>query len=245
MSVVKMDLDERDLILLESIRDAEEPVGSWWLVEELEKKGCRTSSASIGRTLYRLESLGFVESQANRGRVITEDGIKAIGQAKNIESIDRFRDRLEMLGVSRRPDEVMMVLQARKAIMKEIARLAAVNISERETLQLKAATEEIDEKSIRGENIAALDQWFFRVVSEASRNSALASLEGMLALMGQYSGLADFARRKFGTIMGDCHRMMLGAMADRNSDSAERAAVRYMETLEACAEEFWRQTLPE
>jgi hypothetical protein len=33
---VKKNLDERDLVVLETIRDIGEPVGSWCLVEELE-----------------------------------------------------------------------------------------------------------------------------------------------------------------------------------------------------------------
>ena len=49
------ELEDRDFIVLESIRASHEPIGSWALVDSLEAKGHKVSSASIGRILYRLE----------------------------------------------------------------------------------------------------------------------------------------------------------------------------------------------
>ena len=127
---MKRDLDERDQQVLEIIRDVKEPVGSWNLVDMLERRGYSISSASIGRILHRLESLGYVESQANKGRILTTDGLKAIDRSKTILSIDRHKNDLEKLVNSRVLDEFIMVLQARKAIERETARLAAAHISD-------------------------------------------------------------------------------------------------------------------
>lgn len=236
---MKSSLDERDLLLLECLRDAGGPLGSWSLVEELEKRGCKVSSASIGRILYRLESLGFVESQANKGRVITEEGRRAIGKTKAYLSMDHHRKKLESLIDSRILDEFIMVLQARKAIERETVRLAAENISEAKLHRLEELILEQEAKASRGESIADIDIAFHREIAEASTNSALLALYGILAMMGQQSELFEFMRSRVGTSYRSAHRSILEALKAHDADQAERCIIGHMDGLIEDVKKYW------
>jgi len=236
---VKTNLDERDLMVLEFIRDAGEPLGSWSLVEECEKRNCKVSSASIGRILYRLESLGYVESRTNKGRVLTKQGLKAIERAKSYKSFDMHRKELENLIDSRILDEYIMVLQARKAIERETVRLAAENITEAKLEHLKQILEEQEAKAARGESIAEVDIAFHRGIAEASTNSALVALYGILAMMGQQSELFEFMRSRVGGNYRTAHRSILEALTAHDPDKAETCISGHMDSLIEDVKKYW------
>jgi len=236
---VKTSLDERDLLVLECIRDAGEPVGSWSLVEEMEQRGCKASSASIGRILYRLESLGYVEGQANKGRILTKEGRRAMATAKAFKSMDRHRKQLESLINSRILDEFIMVLQARKAIERETVRLAAENISEAKLQHLEAVITDQEAKASRGESIAEVDIAFHREIAEASTNSALQALYGILAMMGQQSELFEFMRSKVGSTYRSAHRSILDSLKAHDPDKAEQCIIRHMDGLIEDVKKYW------
>ena len=236
---MKTNLDERDLLVLECIRDAGAPVGSWSLVEEMEKRDCKMSSASIGRILYRLESRGFVESQTNKGRILTTLGLKAIEKAKAFISMDSHRKKLESLIDSRVLDEFIMVLQARKAIERETVRLAAENISEARLQRLESIIVEQEAKALRGESIAEVDIAFHREIAEASTNSALAALYGILAMMGQQSELFEFMRKQVGRTYRTAHRSILDALKAHDPDKAEACIIRHMDGLIEDVKKYW------
>lgn len=236
---MKNNLDERDVLLLECIRDAGEPVGSWSLVEAMERKGSRASSASIGRILYRLESIGYVESQTNKGRILTKDGNKAIERAKAYKSLTKHREQLENLIDSRVLDEFIMVLQARKAIERETVRLAAENISEARLSRLESIILEQETKAAKGESIAEVDIAFHREIAEASTNSALLALYGILAMMGQQSELFEFMRSKVGRHYRTAHRSILDALKVRDPDKAEQCIVGHMDGLIEDVKKYW------
>lgn len=236
---MKANLDERDVAVLECVRDSGEPMGSWSLVEELEKRGQRTSSASIGRILYRLESLGLLESQANKGRVITDEGQRALQKTRTINSIAAHQKHLEQLLNSRVLDEFVMVLQARKAIERETARLAAENSPESKLRQLEAILQEQEEKASRGEGIAEVDIAFHRAIAEASGNSALLALYGILAMMGQQSELFEFVRSRVNSPYRKAHRCILEALKARDPDAAELCMIRHMDSLIEDVRMYW------
>ncbi len=144
---MKRHLGERELVVLECLRDSTGPIGSWSLVESLEARKFKVSSASIGRILYSLERQNLVEGKGNQGRVITKSGLQAIKQTKAVNSMNLQRENLENLINSDVMEEYIMVLQARKAIERETVRLAAENITE---AQIKVLQDILREQMVRG-----------------------------------------------------------------------------------------------
>ena len=234
-----VELEDRDLIVLESIRAAKEPIGSWALVDSLEAKGHRVSSASIGRILYRLEHLGFVESQSNRGRVITLEGIRAIETMKVQNTIESHRLRLESLINSSVLEEFIMVLQARRAIERETSRLAAENITEAQKQSLVRILEEQEEKAKRKESIADIDIAFHREIAKASHNTALQSLYEILSTMGQQSELFEFVRSQIDATYRQAHRKVLEAICAHDPDKAEQCIIQHMDSLIEDVSKYW------
>ncbi len=236
---MKQPLDDRELIVLECIRDSTEPLGSWSLVEHLEGRGYRVSSASIGRILYKLEQRGYVEGQGNRGRIITGAGVAVIGKTRAFNSMDSHRRDLENLINSKVLEDFIMVLQARKAIERETARLAAENITETEKRTLTAILEEQEIKAARGESIADVDIAFHRGIAAASRNSALLALYGILSTMGQQSELFEYVRSRVNAPYRPAHRSILEAICSHDPDEAERRIIRHMDALIEDVTRYW------
>ena len=238
---MKPSLDGRDRIVLECLRDSSTPMGSWSLVERLEEKGESVSSASIGRILYRLEQLGYVEGQGNRGRVVTKAGLKAIAKAKAYDTMDAHRRDLEKLISSKVLEDFVMVLQARKAIERETARLAAENMTEARKKALTAIVEDQESRAARGESIAEVDIAFHREIAAASHNSALLSLYGILAMMGQQSELFEFVRSRVGSPYRKAHRDVLEALCSHDPDEAARCMEKHMDALIEDVTKYWGQ----
>jgi GntR family transcriptional repressor for pyruvate dehydrogenase complex len=238
---VKRVLDEREVVILESIRDVAEPVGSWNLVDMLERRGQAISSASIGRILHRLETLGFVESQTNKGRILTKKGFKAIDESRTIITIDRHKSDLEALISSRVLDEFVMVLQARKAIERETARLAAIHATDAKLGQLESLIAEQEEKASRGESVAEVDVAFHKGIAEASKNEALKALYGILAMMGQQSDLFEYVRSRVNNPYRKAHRAILDALAAHDPEAAERSMINHMDSLIEDVSRYWEQ----
>ncbi|HSV55793.1 MAG TPA: FCD domain-containing protein [Magnetospirillaceae bacterium] len=232
-------LDDRELVVMECIHNSPDPLGSWSLVELLEGRGYRVSSASIGRTLFRLEQRGYVEGRGNRGRVITEAGVQAIGRARAIHSVDTHRRNLENLITSKVLEDFIMVLRARKAIERETARLAAENITEDGIGNLLSILEEQEIRARRGQSIAEIDIAFHRGIAAASRNTALLALYGILSTMGQQSELFEIVRSRANAPYRPAHRSILDAIRARDPDLAEETMIRHMDTLIEDVTKYW------
>jgi GntR family transcriptional repressor for pyruvate dehydrogenase complex len=236
---MKRPLDERELVVLECLRDASGPIGSWSLVESLEGKGFKVSSASIGRILYRLEQREFVEGKGNQGRIITKGGLQAIKRTKAVNTLNSHRENLENLINSKVLEDYIMVLQARKAIERETARLAAENITETQEKELASILQDQMMKREKGESIADVDIAFHREIALASHNRALLALYGILATMGQQTELFEFLRRRVNAPYPSAHNSILQAICAHDPDGAEKSIIRHMDALIEDVTKYW------
>ena len=165
--------------------------------------------------------------------------MRGITRAKAYKSMDGHRKDLEKLIDSRILDEFIMVLQARKAIERETARLAAENISESRLQHLEAIIQDQESRIGRGESIAEVDIAFHREIAEASTNSALLALYGILAVMGQQSELFEFMRSRVGGNYRTAHRSILEALRAHDPDQAERCIIGHMDGLIGDVKKYW------
>ena len=236
---MKRHLGERELVVLECLRDSSGPIGSWSLVESLEARKFKVSSASIGRILYSLERQNLVEGKGNQGRVITKSGLQAIKQTKAVNSMNLQRENLENLINSDVMEEYIMVLQARKAIERETVRLAAENITEAQIKVLQDILHEQIVKREKGESIAEIDIAFHREIALASHNKALLSLYGILATMGQQTELFEFLRHRVNAPYQQAHSAILQAISAHDPDEAERCIIKHLDALIEDVTNYW------
>lgn len=232
-------LDEKELLVLECIKGAKEPIGSWHLVERLEDKNISVSSATIGRILTHLEKLGYVEKESFKGRVITPKGIEAIDKAKAIEEINYHKNELDKLINTKVLEDFIMVLQARQAIERETARLAAekVTYEEIESMEKILILQENNYK--KGLSIAQDDIDFHKAIAKASRNAVLESLYNIISTSGQQSRLFEYIRAQVRSPYNESHRNIFNAIKNHDSVEAEKHMIIHMQNLFKDVSSYW------
>ncbi len=232
-------LDEKDLLILEIIRDSAEPIGSWNLVNRLAEEQVETSSATIGRILNKLESLGYLQKEKFKGRIITEKGRHALLVSRQLKDMVAQQSKLHRFVDPKIIEDFLSVLEARRAVECGTARLAA----------LRASPEEISYMDCllsRQENLYKEQQWitevdldFHKTIAKASKNGILETMYNQLAILGQQSRAFEYIRKKIKAQYMTSHRRILDAIRAKDPDEAEKAMLAHIESLVSDVNKYW------
>jgi DNA-binding FadR family transcriptional regulator len=236
---MKYTLDEKEVLILECIKESEEAIGSWYLVEKMEEKDMNISSATIGRILTHLESLGFVEKEGSKGRTITDKGIEALDRTKTIKTINFHKEELEKLINTKVLEDFIMVLQARRAIERETVILAAQNITEAEIKKMDAILKVQEANYAKKVSIANDDINFHKAIAKASRNTVLESLYSIISSFGQQSNLFEYIRAQVKSPYNVSHRRIYEALKNHDEAEAEETMLEHMQNLEKDVTAYW------
>lgn len=231
-------LDEKDLAVLECLAESSVALGSWNLVELLEKRGIEVSSATIGRVLRRLENRNYVRKVSNAGRSITEEGRTAITQTRSMNSINEHQEKLKEVITACTLENYIVVLQARRAVERENARLAAINITDAELSHLDEVLRMQEEYRRQNKSVAQIDVEFHKGIAHASRNQVLESMYHMLFAYGQQSPLFEQIRKKRRAV-STAHIGILEALHEHDPGKAERRMVRHIDELARDVATYW------
>lgn len=236
---MKKRLDQKEITVLECLRQSEVALGSWNLVEKLEQMGLTVSSATIGRVLNSLERVGYVQKEGYSGRIITPQGVQALRDSEVVDNISRYQEALENVITPKTLEDFLQILQARRAIEREIAGLAAVNITQVELRRLEELLAQQHEVYGRGESIAQIDIAFHQTIARASRNVVLDSLYHMLFPYGQQTPAFESMRRTVGRGYKTAHRSIVDALAAHDPALAEKAMVEHIDGLLQDVATYW------
>ena len=236
---MKYTSDEKEVMILECIKESDEAIGSWYLVEKMEEKDINISSATIGRILTHLESLGYVEKEGSKGRNITSKGIEALERTKTIKTINYHKEELEKLINTKVLEDFIMVLQARKAIERETVILAAQNITEAELKRMDEILSTQEANYEKNLSIANDDINFHKAIGKASRNTVLESLYSIISSFGQQSSLFEFIRAQVKSPYNVSHRKIYEALKKHDEAEAESAMLEHMQNLVKDVTAYW------
>lgn len=238
-----MDLSDknRELSILEIIADSEEPVGSWFVVNRLEENGISVSAATIGRLLNKLETQGYLKKHSIKGRTITEAGLNIIDHTYKTRKIEEHKRHLDELVNSNVLHKFLMVLEARKAIEKTTAKLAAQHISDEELDRLSVIIEQQQSDYNQQKSAAKDDIEFHRTIAQASRNEALYSLYMILSMMGQQSELFEQLRNRLHAPYMGSHRAVFEALKERSPEKAEARMEQHIDHLCEDVNNYWNE----
>lgn len=238
-----MDLakDKWKLPILEIINRSEDPVGSWYIMNSFKDEGIEVSSATIGRKLNQLDMLGYVEKHGYKGRSITAKGRQVIEEANNRQEFNFYRNSLDELINSDVLENFIMVLEARLAIERQTARLAAERITDRELEELHRCLERQQEHSRDHQSIARDDIAFHSGIARASKNKALFSLYMILSSMGQQSQLFEQLRARVGDSYSGFHKNILDALDRRDPEEAETCMMEHIGKLTLDVNQYWEE----
>ncbi|MHB0898401.1 MAG: FCD domain-containing protein, partial [Spirochaetales bacterium] len=76
-------------------------------------------------------------------------------------------------------------------------------------------------------------------IAEASTNSVLVALYGILAMMGQQSELFEYMRRQVGSNYRTTHCSILAALKAHDPDEAEKCIVGHIDALIEDVKKYW------
>jgi transcriptional regulator of heat shock response len=227
--------------ILEIINESEGPVGSWYIVNAFTERGVEVSSATIGRELNQLEVLGYLEKHGFKGRSITTLGKQVIEAANTRVELDYYRKSLDDLINSDVLENFLMVLEARLAIERQTARLAAQRVTDNELDQLESCLRNQQSHTKDHQSIANDDISFHSSIAKASKNKALFSLYMMLSAMGQQSQLFEELRHRVGDNYSNYHGRILAALQSRNADEAEQCMIDHITKLINDVNQYWHE----
>lgn len=226
---------------MEILNESSEPVGSWYIVNVFKEKGVDVSSATIGRELNQLEVLGYVEKHGFKGRSITQLGRQLIEFTRTTLELDYYKKSLENLITSDVLENFLMVLEARLAIERQTARLAAIRISDEEMEKLEQQLEEQKSHTKDHVSIAKDDVAFHSMIAQASRNKALFSLYMLLSSMGQQSRLFEELRARVKDNYSPFHQQIFDAIKQRDPEKAEKYMVDHITKLIIDVNTYWEE----
>lgn len=236
---IELLLDDKRLRILEILSDSSEPIGSWNLVELLEGRGVSVSPATIGRTLNRLESLGYLEKEKFKGRVITPKGVEAIRLSQELRERNYYKEQLDAIINTNVLQNFLMVLEARKAIERSTVRLAAERANEADVRYMDEILERQKALRDKGCSIADEDRAFHKAIAAASGNKALEILYAIISMSGQQSRLFEHLRKKVASPCVTGHLRILEAIRDHKPDRAEICMVEHLDGLIEDVNTYW------
>lgn len=237
---MEKNIDEKELLVLEIIRDSNEPVGSWVIADKLVEKGYSVSSATVGRILNKLEKMGYLEKEKFRGRVITKKGEEAIKTTNVINKIEFHKKKLEKYINTKVLEDFLMILEARKSIERTTARLAAENITQEEIAELERILETQENNYRMHKSISQNDLDFHKAIARASRNKVLETLYHIISLSGQQSEIFEYLREKVGAPYMVSHRKILEALKKGDPDESEKSMIEHIENLIKDVRTYWK-----
>lgn len=235
-----LEKERQEYLTLLIVKQSESPVGSGHLSRELKNYGWDVSEATAGRILAQFDVDNFTTRVGFQGRVLTSTGQSRLKELE--EKKQRSDQGLEFFKVleTRTPDELINILIARRAIEREIARLAAVSATEDDIKELWAIQRLQQERVAHWKGGAAeQDIAFHRVLAKAGKNKVLEGAMELIRQDGQLAPVLEYIRKEVHSVVALDHASIVSAIEEHDPDAAEKAMVEHVENLIRDVRKYW------
>lgn len=219
--------------------EQEEPLGSGQLSQSMRVKGFSVSEATVGRILSQLDKKNLTKKLGFQGRIITNSGREKLIKMQNFQKLRKFGNRFIEVLESLTEKDLLDILIARKAIERELARLAALYSTEAEIKLLETVLAEQQELSDRKELTAEHDVKFHKTIAVAGKNKVLAAAMDLIRHNAQLSPILEYIRTHVGGELVVGHGEIVKAIKQRDPDQAERAMIQHIESLIQDVKRYW------
>lgn len=225
--------------LLKNMLENPVPVGSGTACELLARAGFAVSEATVGRLLRYMDTQGYTQRVGYKGRTLTPFGREFIGKLSDSESRRHYSDQLARLVRTQNLDGLLDTLVARRAIEREIARLAAINITPEQAGRIAVIVKEYEKAE--GDRIAHGDVVFHQALAEAAGNKVLTAALDLIRQDAQLSPVFGYIREQLHRRVFADHKSIYDAVASNDSLAAEQAMVAHIENLISDVRKYWSQ----
>jgi GntR family L-lactate dehydrogenase operon transcriptional regulator len=207
----------------------------------MERLGLGISEATAGRMLNRFDRDGLTAKVGYQGRVLTPAGQARLKELEGTAARDQQREDFLNLLRGQSKERLIDILVARKAIERELARLAAVHASPEEIRQMWRVREVQYETFAKDLDAGEQDVLFHRLIARAARNPVLYSAIEMIREDGQLTPVLEYIRKTVHSVISYDHAQIARAIERRDPAAAERAMVRHIENLIQDVNKYWDQ----
>jgi len=225
--------------ILKIMEESKEPIGSGYIRDNLLHKGFEISEATAGRILRSLDLKGYTEKVGFRGRILTELGKRELEELEHESKINHYgQELLNVINVTGKK-ELLDILIARKAIESQLAKLAAINITDDEIQEMKKIIESQHKHVVSGMSIAEDDVKFHKAIAVAAKNRVLDAALDLIRQKGQLAPIFEYIRKEVKSTMLSDHQEIYEAICSRNPESAEKAMIKHIENIERDVNRYW------
>ncbi|MFZ5943280.1 MAG: FCD domain-containing protein [Bacillota bacterium] len=224
--------------VLEIIQTSEMPVGANFVRNQLAELGITISEATAGRLLIELDKEGLTIRDGYKGRVLTELGIKQLKEMQLRHDRMEYGEEFFKILDGKSEKELIDVLIARRAIEREIARLAAENLTpDIESQMVEMITQQ---KLLNNtQSTSHHDVLFHELIAKAAGNRVLETMLHMIRQDAQLIPALEYIRKQVNSSIAVDHVKIMEAIINRDSAGAESAMLEHIENLIRDVNKFW------
>ncbi len=227
------------LDILAVLNESAEPLGSGFLSRTLTAKGYQISEATVGRTLNELDQSNCTVKVGSRGRVITEQGRRQLERMKDMREWLFVGNRFLEVLQSRTKEDLIDVLMARRAIERELARLAAIHVTAGEIKLMEQVVAAHYAHTAKNLITAEDDVNFHKLVALAAKNKVLAATMDVIRNDSQLAPILEYIRVQVGGHLAIGHAAIVQAIKSQEPQKAEQAMIEHIESLISDVQKYW------
>lgn len=223
---------ELELAILTSLVESPEPVGAVALSLQLQRR-LGVSQATIGRKLQEMDVRGVTRRSGFKGRELTDSGraylqelVTATALAKRSEAF------LRTLNVDD-GGHLLQVLEARRALEKETARLATMRMAPADVEMLQQIIASQNQALGQGEPGTYQNFRFHDSIARLARNEVLLHAFHLVQTQSQLTLMIGAIREVVGGVLVQDHQEIVDAMRAGQPDAAERAMANHIDRIMA------------
>ena len=231
--------DRQEYSVLQIVAQSTSPVGSGYLSREMDRLAQTISEATAGRLLNRLDQQGLTDKMGFQGRVLTDEGQKRLKELETIATRNQKGEEFFSALRSRSKEGLIDILIARRAIERELARLAAIHATDEEIREMWTVQMIQLETFTRDMHAAEIDVQFHRLIAKAARNPVLYSAVEMIRQDGQLTPVLEYIRLTVHSVISYDHAQIVGAIERRDPGLADEAMVKHIESLIQDVNKYW------
>lgn len=222
------------------LEHAEEPVGSGAVCDWLRQNGVPTSEATAGRFLRELDHKGYTTRIGFRGRHLAQPGQARLTELRRERASAASSTELMNAIRPKDTDDLVDVLVARRALEREISRLAALQAVQKDldALEILVVRYESTESP---EAAAEADFSIHERLAEVAGNKVLQAATRLIHEEAQAVPIPDQVRHRLKPVLARQHREILEALRSKDPDQAEAAMVAHLDGLIEAVQRYGKQ----
>lgn len=225
--------------LLNLLTEGNTPMGAVTLSLRLKEKNLKVSGATVGRILSEFDYLGLTSKHGFQGRMLTNTGIKRLGEYKSKQHLEEVSSRLYKSVDAESKDNLIDVLIARRGIERETVRLAAIRATEADFCNLRKVYAKQFKDSASGKVSASSDVLFHQALAKASKNKVLAAAYDFIWQNGRFSPVMEYIRLSVGGVIAVDHGKILEALLNRDPEEADKRMAAHIDSLLSNVQKYW------